>query len=118
MHQGYLYSPNYPKNYPSNQSCEWIISTDPSHTLQFNIEDIGMIKSPNCTNDFLKVYDGPNRNAANLLMTICDSASNVTSVISSGNQMLVAFQSDATLEAKGFRANFSIVSILNDLIEQ
>ncbi|KAL9700067.1 hypothetical protein quinque_003508 [Culex quinquefasciatus] len=108
VHQGYLYSPNYPKNYPSNQSCEWIISTDPSHTLQFNIEDIGMIKSPNCTNDFLKVYDGPNRNAANLLMTICDSASNVTSVISSGNQMLVAFQSDATLEAKGFRANFSI----------
>ncbi|XP_055528454.1 cubilin homolog [Wyeomyia smithii] len=106
-HQGFLYSPNYPKNYPSNASCEWTIQIDPAYTLQFNIEDLGMIKSPNCSKDYLQVYDGAVRDATKLLLNLCDSDANVTSVLSSGNQLLVVFHSDEIMEAKGFRANYS-----------
>lgn len=108
-HQGFLYSPNYPKNYPSNQSCEWIIQTEPAYTLQFNLEDIGIVKSDNCSQDYLQVYDGSVRDASKLLTTVCDSEANVTSMVSSGNQLLVVFISDLAFEAKGFRANYSIV---------
>uniref|UniRef100_A0A0P6JSL8 Putative fibrillin n=1 Tax=Aedes aegypti TaxID=7159 RepID=A0A0P6JSL8_AEDAE len=107
-HQGFLYSPNYPKNYPGNQSCEWIIQTEPAYTLQFNLEDIGIVKSPNCTQDYLQVYDGMARDEKKLLMKVCDSETNVTSVVSLSNKLLVTFTSDAAFEAKGFRANYSI----------
>ncbi|XP_058456836.1 cubilin homolog [Malaya genurostris] len=106
-HQGYLYSPNYPKNYPSNQSCEWTIRINPGYTLQFQIEDIGLEKAPNCSKDFLQVYDGSVRVAEKLLMNICDSDTNITSVRSSGNHLLVVFQSNELFEAKGFRANYT-----------
>ncbi|XP_055601686.1 cubilin homolog [Uranotaenia lowii] len=106
-HQGVVYSPNYPRNYPSNSSCEWTIQTNPAHTLQLTFEDIGIVRSDNCTKDYVKVYDGPIRDESKLLMTICDSEANVTSAISSGYRMLVVFQSDEALEAKGFRANFT-----------
>lgn len=109
-HQGYLYSPNYPKNYPSNASCEWTIQVDPAYTLQFYVEDLGMIKSPNCSKDYLRIYDGTVRDETKLLLNLCDSDANVTSVLSNGNQLLVVFQSDETMEAKGFRANYSTVS--------
>lgn len=68
------------------------------------------MKSDNCSQDYLQVYDGSVRDASKLLMTVCDSEANVTSVLSSGNQLLVVFKSDLAFEAKGFRANYSIVS--------
>lgn len=108
-HQGFLYSPNYPKNYPGNQSCEWIIQAEPAYTLKFNLEDIGIVSSPNCSQDYLQVFDGMLRDERKLLMKVCDSEANVTSVMSRSNQLLVTFNSDAAFEAKGFRANYSIV---------
>ncbi|XP_029722333.2 cubilin homolog isoform X1 [Aedes albopictus] len=107
-HQGFLYSPNYPKNYPGNQSCEWIIQAEPAYTLKFNLEDIGIVSSPNCSQDYLQVFDGMLRDERKLLMKVCDSEANVTSVMSRSNQLLVTFNSDAAFEAKGFRANYSI----------
>ncbi|XP_055632024.1 cubilin homolog [Toxorhynchites rutilus septentrionalis] len=105
-HQGFIYSPNYPKNYPSNQSCEWTIRTDPGYTLQFHIEDIGMVNTGNCSKDYVQVFDGSEQGNSKLLNTYCDSE-NITSSVSSGNQLLVVFHSDQSLEAKGFRANYS-----------
>ncbi|XP_058123035.1 cubilin homolog [Anopheles ziemanni] len=105
-HEGYISSPNYPSNYPSNASCSWIVRTDPSHTLQFALKDWAIHKSDNCSGDSLKVYDGNVRAIDKLLLTVCGSESNITTVSTTGNELLVTFQSDEMYEAKGFQASY------------
>uniref|UniRef100_A0A182INM1 Uncharacterized protein n=1 Tax=Anopheles atroparvus TaxID=41427 RepID=A0A182INM1_ANOAO len=105
-HEGFLSSPNYPKNYPTNASCSWIIKTDMSHTLQFTLNDWAIQKSDNCTSDALMVYDGNVRAIDKLLLKLCGSGDTAT-VRTTGNELLVTFQSDGIYEAKGFRANYA-----------
>ncbi|XP_053662149.1 cubilin homolog [Anopheles marshallii] len=106
LHQGFISSPNYPSNYPANMSCSWVIETDVSHTLQLHIKSFAVERSPNCTSDSLQVYDGTTGDDDRLLLTACGSELNVTTVSSSGREMLVKFQSNSIYEAKGFQAEF------------
>uniref|UniRef100_A0A182RN21 Cubilin n=1 Tax=Anopheles funestus TaxID=62324 RepID=A0A182RN21_ANOFN len=106
LHQGFISSPNYPSNYPANISCSWLIETDASHTLQFNIKSLAIERSSNCTSDALQVYDGNTADVDRLLLTACGSESNITTVTTSGREMLVKFQSNNIIEAKGFQAEF------------
>ncbi|XP_052870861.1 cubilin homolog [Anopheles cruzii] len=107
LHQGFISSPNYPSNYPTNASCEWLIKTDASHTLLLTITDLAIERSANCTNDALQVYDGSVRAADKLLLVVCGTESNTTTVTSTAHEMLLTFTSNEMYEAKGFRANFA-----------
>uniref|UniRef100_A0A182Y0Z6 Cubilin n=1 Tax=Anopheles stephensi TaxID=30069 RepID=A0A182Y0Z6_ANOST len=106
LHQGFISSPNYPLNYPANASCSWLIKTDLSHTLQLSIKSLAIERSDNCTNDSLQVYDSNTAELDRLLLTACGSESNVSTVSSTGHEMLVTFQSNHIIEAKGFQAEF------------
>uniref|UniRef100_A0A182M8Q1 Cubilin n=1 Tax=Anopheles culicifacies TaxID=139723 RepID=A0A182M8Q1_9DIPT len=106
LHQGFISSPNYPSNYPANTTCTWVIETDASHTLQFNIKSLAIERSPNCTSDSLQVFDGTTEDPNRLLLMACGSEPNVTTASSSGSLMLVKFQSNNIIEAKGFQAEF------------
>uniref|UniRef100_A0A182NM22 Cubilin n=1 Tax=Anopheles dirus TaxID=7168 RepID=A0A182NM22_9DIPT len=106
LHEGYISSPNYPANYPANASCTWHIKTDVSHTLQFHIKSLAIERSANCTNDSLQVYDGSTPSTDRLLLTTCGSEPNVTTISTTGHEMLVKFQSNEIYEAKGFQAQF------------
>lgn len=52
---GKITSPNYPKNYDSNGDCEWLLTTDETHTLTITIEDVDLEESEGCIHDYLKV---------------------------------------------------------------
>ncbi|XP_053675116.1 cubilin homolog [Anopheles nili] len=106
LHKGTISSPNYPSNYPSNVSCTWVIKTDVTHTLQFNLQNVAIELSPECANDVLQVYDGNVRRSDKLLINVCGTEPNTTFVTSTGNEMLVLFQSNDIIEAKGFSAKF------------
>nr|XP_040240535.2 cubilin homolog [Anopheles coluzzii] len=106
LHEGFISSPNYPSNYPANASCQWLIQTDATHTLQLRLKSLAIERSPNCINDSLQVYDGSVASADQLLLTSCGSEPNVTSVSSTGHEMLVTFKSNERMEAKGFQAEF------------
>ncbi|XP_049544721.1 cubilin homolog [Anopheles darlingi] len=107
LHEGSFTSPNYPATYPMNASCEWLIKTDASHTLQFKIDELAMERSPNCTSDALRVYDGSMRADNKLLLTVCGPEPNITSISSIGHELLVTFDSNDQFGSKGFKASYA-----------
>lgn len=118
LHEGFISSPNYPSNYPANASCQWLIQTDATHTLQLRLKSLAIERSPNCINDSLQVYDGSVASADQLLLTSCGSEPNVTSVSSTGHEMLVTFKSNERMEAKGFQAEFMTVVTKDPILQR
>jgi cubilin len=104
---GFIYSPQYPKNYGPNLVCEWHIVTDKSHTLNVGFMDFDLENSPNCTHDSITIYDGLTKNE--LLRKECGS-SEVATVHSKRNEVTLVFKTDESVEAKGFKLNFTTVS--------
>lgn len=45
---GIINSPNYPHNYPKNQSCTWLIIGPTEHTLELQFRDIHLPGFRNC----------------------------------------------------------------------
>jgi cubilin len=52
---GVIHSANYPKNYPHNQNCQWIIIVDTNHVVNLTFVDLDLEKSRNCSDDYIKV---------------------------------------------------------------
>ncbi|XP_011500246.1 PREDICTED: cubilin-like, partial [Ceratosolen solmsi marchali] len=103
---GVIHSVNYPKNYPHNQNCEWLIIVDVNHAVNVTFVDLDLEKSRNCSDDYIKIYDG-NKVEAPLLGKHCQSVDLLPSYISSGNQMLIIMRTDSFVSAKGFKAYYN-----------
>ncbi|EFN66210.1 Cubilin [Camponotus floridanus] len=101
---GIIHSPNYPQNYPHGQNCEWLLEVDSNHVVNLTFLDFDMENSRNCTDDFVKIFDGPTKNHP-LLATHCHTQL-PPSYVSTGNQMLVAMRTDNIISAKGFKAQY------------
>ncbi|KAL1493429.1 hypothetical protein ABEB36_011486 [Hypothenemus hampei] len=103
--KAYIYSPNYPQNFDKNITCEWMIYISENHVVELTFEDLDLVETANCTNNYIKIYDGPTQ-AYPLLATICGNMTkgNLTSIRSTINQMLVEFTSDYPITSKGFKA--------------
>ncbi|XP_043479110.1 cubilin-like isoform X2 [Leptopilina heterotoma] len=101
---GSIHSPYYPQNYPHNQNCEWLLIVDTDHVVRLNFTNFDIENTKNCSDDYVKVYDGPSNTAA-LLGTFCHNKIPPT-LTSTGNQMLVVMRSDSFLTAKGFKADY------------
>ncbi|ETN66367.1 hypothetical protein AND_001841 [Anopheles darlingi] len=107
LHRGVITSPNYPAPYPVNVTCEWLILTELSHTLQLTFEDLVLEPSDNCTNDAVMVYDGIVPESEHLLLVACGTGStSTTSVSSIQHGLLVTFRSNELYSYKGFRASY------------
>lgn len=118
--QGRITSLNYPNNYAPSTSCQWLLQTETSHTIEFKFTDFDL-EDQNCTADFVSIYDGSERRNDKLLLKTCGSqtigpdTTNQTRLAftkplrSSGNEMLVIMETDDTIEAKGFDAGFATV---------
>lgn len=52
---GRISSPNYPNNYEKNSYCEWLLKTEPTHSLKLLFSDFDLESSVNCTLDSVKV---------------------------------------------------------------
>ncbi|OXU20544.1 hypothetical protein TSAR_014165, partial [Trichomalopsis sarcophagae] len=103
---GAIHSPNYPKNYPSNQQCEWLITVDKDHAVNLTFVDLDFEATKNCTNDYIKIYDGGSKEAP-LLATHCHNGDVAIYYVSSGNQLLVEMRTDESITAKGFKALYN-----------
>lgn len=121
MAKGNITSLNYPNNYEPKTSCQWLLRTEPSHTVSFQFTDFDL-EGNNCEADYVLVYDGPERKDDRLLLRTCGSqtfgpdAANQTSrpgftkpLKSSSNEMLVVMETDDSIAAKGFAAQFETV---------
>lgn len=119
--QGNITSLNYPNNYPGSTNCQWLLRTEASHTLSFQFTDFDL-EDQNCMADYVSIYDGSEMKEEKLLLKTCGSQTfgpdsvNQTvrlgfnkPVRSTGNEMLVVMETDDTIEAKGFAAQFETV---------
>lgn len=101
---GAIMSPNYPKNYGKDLFCEWIIRTNVSHSLIFQLTDFDMEESENCTKDSLAIYDTI---LNQLLWEGCGSSLPDQTVFKSErNELMIRMKSDKDTEAKGFKGAF------------
>lgn len=112
---------NYPNNYPGSTNCQWLLRTEASHTVSFQFTDFDL-EDQNCGADYVSIYDGSEMKEEKLLLKTCGSQSfgpdavNQTArpgftkpIKSSGNEMLVVMETDDSIEAKGFAAQFETV---------
>ncbi|XP_012062648.1 PREDICTED: cubilin [Atta cephalotes] len=102
---GIIHSANYPQNYPHIVNCEWLLEVDNNHLVNLTFLDFDVENSKNCSDDFVKIFDGSTKNDP-LLGTHCGNQLPPV-YVSSSNQMLVVMQSDSIISAKGFKAQYS-----------
>ncbi|CAG5093979.1 Similar to bmp1: Bone morphogenetic protein 1 (Xenopus laevis) [Cotesia congregata] len=103
-----LESPNFPNNYEPNKKCTWCLSAPRRHyfSIKFNYFDIE--PSKRCINDYIKmkVLD---RFKAGFLPRECGST-NKSKIIKS-NKILIEFSSNDKIQAGGFSATISTISL-------
>lgn len=52
---GSIHSPNYPKNYDSGDTCEWLIEMEENYMVQLTIKEVDFRKTRNCSLNYVKV---------------------------------------------------------------
>uniref|UniRef100_A0A8C8VHH0 Metalloendopeptidase n=1 Tax=Pelusios castaneus TaxID=367368 RepID=A0A8C8VHH0_9SAUR len=98
-------SANYPSSYPGSSNCLWLIRI-PQHKVFLQFEAFDLQSSPDCTSDYIRIYDGSSRNSRVLLDKLCGTGP-LPSLVASRNMMLVEFVSDEASAATGFQASYT-----------
>ncbi|XP_035691408.1 deleted in malignant brain tumors 1 protein-like [Branchiostoma floridae] len=104
---GTFSSPDYPDNYPSNQTCRYdiVVESDKRIQLTFSVFDLER------SSDFLDIYDGNSTDRQNRIGVRNTGLLNLGTIYSSANTMTAVFTSDATGTAAGFSATYTAVDI-------
>ncbi|KAJ6667186.1 hypothetical protein lerEdw1_017164 [Lerista edwardsae] len=105
---GNFSSDNYPSSYPSNVTCLWLIRIPQEKVfLKFHIFDLE--PTPDCTSDYIRIYDGVSRNSPILVDRFC-GAGQLPTAVAFGSTMLVELVSDnEATAATGFSASYTHV---------
>lgn len=106
MTRGYLLSPLYPDNYPSNTKYAWLIDQSPGFIIDLMFDDFELEFSVNCTKDYIEVFDGANNSSASI-GKYCGTKKPSDHVTTSGNMMYVEFVSNSKRAAKGFKISYT-----------
>ncbi|XP_048355110.1 CUB and sushi domain-containing protein 1-like isoform X3 [Sphaerodactylus townsendi] len=89
VHNGTIYSPAFPNQYPNSQECLWLLTVSVGYGIFLNFT----LLQTEPYNDFITVWDGPQQTAPQLGVFTGNSAKKATQ--SSSNQVLLKFYSDA-----------------------
>ncbi|KAL8220483.1 UNVERIFIED_CONTAM: CUB and sushi domain-containing protein 2 [Gekko kuhli] len=89
VHNGTIYSPGFPNQYPNSQECLWLLTVSVGYGIFLNFT----LLQTEPYNDFITVWDGPQQTAPQLGVFTGTSAKKATQ--SSSNQVLLKFYSDA-----------------------
>ncbi|XP_058813843.1 protein tolkin-like [Topomyia yanbarensis] len=102
---GQIFSPNYPDYYPPKKDCIWHFTTTPGHRIRlvFNVFDIEPHQE--CAYDHIVIYDGDSPESF-ALGRFC-GAKLPHPLSSTSNEMYMAFNTDTSVQRKGFFASHS-----------
>lgn len=101
---GFLFSPDWPENYPLNQECTWLIRS-PDSTVELNLLSLDIEDYPMCSFDSLVIRDGAS-SLSPILATLCGHDL-PGSIHSTGDSMYIHFTSDSSVSGRGFNASYS-----------
>ncbi|TRY89102.1 hypothetical protein DNTS_004573 [Danionella cerebrum] len=103
---GTISSPNYPNLYPHNRVCRWRITVPQGRRVTLTINDLRLEEHINCIFDFIEILNGLSPKAP-ILGRLCGTVPAGTQLKSSGNTMIVIFNTDASGSNGGFTAEYS-----------
>lgn len=55
---GSFQTPSYPKPYPANIECEWVITVPVTHSLSLTFDKFDVEESSKCKYDYVEIRDG------------------------------------------------------------
>ena len=101
---GNLESPNFPDDYLPNKECVWRLTAPQDYQVALVFQTFEVENHDSCFYDFVAVYDG-NSTESPLIGLFCGM--NIPQdVHSTGNQLLVKFVSDGSVQKGGFSATY------------
>ena len=117
---GYIQSPNFPRNYPNNANCSYLISSsDPPTRIILTTEQFNLESQSTCHYDSLKIYDGWSSSSPQLGPSHGYCGTNSTPpFMSTGNALFITFTSDGSETRSGFKMEYKGEMILSLLIRR
>ncbi|XP_044592559.1 dorsal-ventral patterning tolloid-like protein 1 [Cotesia glomerata] len=103
----YLESPNYPKNYKSNEDCLWHLKAQEDHVIQIQFDFFSLEPSNDCVNDYFRVGNGYKYNSS-IIGTYCGTK-NPWTITSQDNSAYIKFVSNPYYEHSGFSASITAI---------
>uniref|UniRef100_A0A3P9M1F5 CUB and zona pellucida-like domains 1, tandem duplicate 1 n=1 Tax=Oryzias latipes TaxID=8090 RepID=A0A3P9M1F5_ORYLA len=100
---GTFSSPNYPSYYYDNSYCVWQLRA--SHDQRIYLAFTFLQLENCCSCDHISVYDGPSIHSPQL-GRVCNNNTSLSAFFSTSNYMTVVFQTDSSVVARGFTAEF------------
>ncbi|NWH68012.1 CDCP2 protein, partial [Geococcyx californianus] len=102
---GNFSSPNFPRPYPYETECTWLIVVAEGSSVLLSFSHFELEYHAACAYDYLQVYNGAARDQGNLLGTFCGH-SPPPSFSSAWHVMAVVFRSDRHVAKRGFTAAY------------
>ncbi|KAM9673713.1 cubilin [Trichechus inunguis] len=101
---GVFTSPNYPMPYYHSSECYWWLKSSHGSPFELEFNDFHLEHHPNCTLDYLAVYDGPST-SSHLLTQLCGDEKPPL-IRSSGDSMSLKLRTDEGQQGGGFLASY------------
>lgn len=103
-YKGKIASPSYPKSYPLNSECVWILNNSPGNTLKLSFDEFELQQSENCDLDYLEIRE--DTGSGKLLGVACGTS---IETIESSRTLWIKFRSDGDGVARGFVAEYQFL---------
>ncbi|KAK7150997.1 hypothetical protein R3I93_012056 [Phoxinus phoxinus] len=103
--QGSFTSPCYPNDYPPSQACKWTIQAPTGFIVQITFLDFELEEAQGC------IYDRIIINTGTSDTKFCGLTPNGLTLNSSGNVMEISFNSDFSVQKKGFHISYKQVAV-------
>ncbi|XP_037377881.1 ovochymase-2 [Talpa occidentalis] len=104
--EGFIQSPDYPKNYSAMAHCKWVFQAPKYHLIKLSFQNLEIEESGDCTSDYVTVYRDVERKEE--IARLCGSDT-PDPVLSYSGTMFIHFQSDENKTFKGFQATVSFI---------
>lgn len=103
--EGSFQTPRYPKPYPANIECEWIITVPVTHSLTLTFDAFGVEESSKCKYDYVEIRDGATESST-LIGRFCGS-NPPAEVTAQGTSLYIKLFSDESDTGAGFKASWT-----------
>lgn len=107
---GNISSPNYPNPYNGDRTCEYDIVAPEGKVIILSVLDLDVEKHSVCDFDNLEIFDFPTADNSTSLGRFCGQVKPGT-LTSSYNHLHIHFSADASINGRGFFANYSFVDV-------
>ncbi|XP_043552682.1 adhesion G-protein coupled receptor G6 [Chiloscyllium plagiosum] len=102
---GQFTSPCFPREYVSDLSCKWTIRAPPGFIIQLTFHEFELEEAQRCLYDLVSINTGAE------LIEFCGVTAKGLTLNSTGNQMIVTFKTDFSIQKKGFRVSYKQVAV-------